>query len=146
MSPALQANSLPSEPPGKPIYIGLLLLLLSHSLMSDSLWPHGLQHAKVSCPSLSPRFCSNSCPLSEWCHPTISSSVAPFSSCPQSFSASGSFPMNIYIYMYTYSFPMNIYNIIICIYIFNVWTQLALNEGKEGCFKDNFPPMADCHQ
>ena len=51
MSPALQANSLPPEPPGKPIYIGLLLLLLSHSLMSDSLSPHGLQHAKFSSPS-----------------------------------------------------------------------------------------------
>ena len=55
---------------------------------------HGLQHTRLPCPSLSPRVCSNSCPLSWWCHPTISSSVAPFSSCIQPFLASGSFPMN----------------------------------------------------
>ena len=55
--------------------------------------PHGLQHTRLPCPSLSPRVCSNSCPLSHWCHPTISSSVAPFS-CPQSFPASGSVPMS----------------------------------------------------
>ena len=62
--------------------------------MSDSLWPHGLQHAKLPCLSLSPGVGSNSCPLSRWCHPTISSSVVPFSLCPQSFLASGSFPMS----------------------------------------------------
>ena len=55
----------------------LLLLLFSHSVVSDSLWPHGLQHAKIPCPSLSSRVCSDSCPLSRWCHPTISSSVIP---------------------------------------------------------------------
>ena len=59
-----------------------------------ALQPHGLQHAKLPCPSLSPRVCSNSCPLSWWCHPIISSSVTLFSSCPQSFPASGSFTMN----------------------------------------------------
>ena len=52
-------------------------LLLSHSIMSDSLWPHGPQHARLPCPSPSPWACSNSCPVSHWCHPTISSSVAP---------------------------------------------------------------------
>ena len=57
-------------------------------------WPHGLQHARLPCPSPSPRVCSNSCPLSRWCHPTISSSVTPFSSCPQSFPASGSFSVS----------------------------------------------------
>ena len=62
--------------------------------MSDSLRPHGLQQARLPCPSLSPRACSNSCPLSQWCHPTISSSVVPFSSCLQSFPTSGSFPMS----------------------------------------------------
>ena len=62
--------------------------------MSSSLWPHGLQHSRLPCPSPSPRVCSNSCPLSWWCHPTISSSVAPFSSCLQSFPASGFFPMS----------------------------------------------------
>ena len=67
---------------------------LSFSVLSDSLWPHGLQYARPPCPSPSPGACSNSCPLSQWCHPTILSSFVPFSSCLQSFSASGSFPMN----------------------------------------------------
>ena len=58
--------------------------------MSDSLQPHGLQHARLPCPSPAPKACSNSCPLSRWCHPTISSSVVPFSSWLQSFPASGS--------------------------------------------------------
>ena len=61
--------------------------------MSDSLWPHGLQHARPPCPSPTPRVYSNSCSLSWWCHPAVSSSVALFS-CPQSFPASGSFPMS----------------------------------------------------
>ena len=69
------------------------LLLLSHSVVSNSLWPHGLQHARLPCPSSSPPVCSDSCPLSWWCHPTISSSVVPFSRL-QSFLASGPFPMN----------------------------------------------------
>ena len=56
--------------------------------MSNSLWPHGLQHTRPPCPSPTPRACSNSCPLTWWCHPTISSSIVPFSSCPQSFPAS----------------------------------------------------------
>ena len=64
----------------------------SCSVMSDSLRPHGLQHARLPCPSPTPRVYSNSCPLSRWCHPTISSSVVPFSFCLQSFPASGSFP------------------------------------------------------
>ena len=68
-------------------------LLFSHSVMSDSLWPHRLQQARLQNPSPSPKICSNSCPLSQWYHPTISSSVVPFSSCLQSFPASGSFPM-----------------------------------------------------
>ena len=59
--------------------------------MSDSLWPHGLQHARLPCPSASPWACSESCPLSRWCHPTISSSVIPFSSCLQSFQHQGLF-------------------------------------------------------
>ena len=72
--------------------IALLLLLFNRSVESDPLQPHGRQHARLLCPSLSPRTCSNSCPLSWWCHPIISSSVISFSSCPQSFPASGSFP------------------------------------------------------
>ena len=66
----------------------------SCSVVSNSLWPHGLQHTRLPCPSPAPGVDSNSCPLSRWCHPTISSSVVPFSSCLQSFPASGSFPMN----------------------------------------------------
>ena len=62
--------------------------------MSDSLQTHGLQHVRLPCPSLSPRICSNSWLLSQWCYPTISSSVFPFSTCLQSFSASESFPMS----------------------------------------------------
>ena len=61
--------------------------------MSNSLWPHGLQHARLPYPSLSPGACLNSCPLSRWWHPTVSSSVVPFS-CPQSLPASGSFIMS----------------------------------------------------
>ena len=72
----------------------LLLLLFSRSAVSDSLRPHGLQHARLPCPSPSPGVCSNSHPLNRWCHPTISSSVVPFSSCPQSFPASESFPVS----------------------------------------------------
>ena len=70
-----------------------MLLLLSCSVMSDSLRPHGLQHSRLSCPSPSAEACSNSCPLSQWCHPTIWSSVIPFASCLQSFPASQAFPM-----------------------------------------------------
>jgi len=66
----------------------------SHSVLSDSLQHHRLQHAKLPCPSPTLGACSNSCPLSQWCHPTISSSVIPFSSSFQSFPASGSFPMS----------------------------------------------------
>ena len=66
----------------------------SRSVMSDSLWPHGLRHARLPCPSPTPGAYSNLCPLSRWCHPTISSSVIPFSSCLQSFPAAGSFPMS----------------------------------------------------
>ena len=64
--------------------------------MSNSLWPCELQHARFPCPSLSPGVCSNSCPLSRWCHPTISSTVTPLSSCSQSFPASESFPTSCF--------------------------------------------------
>ena len=72
----------------------LLLLLFSHSVVSNSLWPHGLQHARLPCPLISPGICSNSCPLNPWCQPTISSSVIPFSSCLQFFPVSESFPVS----------------------------------------------------
>ena len=88
----------------------------SHSDMSGSLRPHGLQHARPLCPSPAPGVYPNSCPLNQWCHPNISSSVIPFFSCLQSFPASGSFPVsqlfasggqNIVISASTSVFPMN---------------------------------------
>ena len=75
-------------------YSMLLSTTFSHSVVSDSLRPHGPQHARLPCPSPSPWACSNSCPLNHRCHPTISSSVASLSSCPQSFPASGSFSVS----------------------------------------------------
>ena len=66
----------------------------SRSVVSNYFWPHGLQHTRLPYPSPTPRACSNAFPLSWWCHPIISSSVVPFSSCLQSFPASGSFPMS----------------------------------------------------
>ena len=72
-----------------------LLLFFSCSVMSKSVWLHKLQHARLPCASPTPGACSNSCPSSHWCHPTISSSVVPFFSCLQSFPASGSFLMNL---------------------------------------------------
>ena len=85
-------------------YLRLLTFLLaifilssvqfSRSVVSDSLWPHGLQHTRIPCPWPIPGASSNSCPLNQWCHPTISSSIEPFTSCLQSFPASGSFPVS----------------------------------------------------
>ena len=69
----------------------------SRSVVSDSLRPHGLQHARLPCPSPTPGACSDSCPLCWWCHPTISSSVIPFSSHLQSFPGSGSFPVSWFL-------------------------------------------------
>ena len=89
----------------------------SHSVVSDSLRPHEPQHVRPPCPSPTPRVHPNPCPLSRWCHPTILSSVIPFSSCPQSLPASGSFPMsqlfasggqNIGVSASASVFPMNI--------------------------------------
>ena len=77
-------------------------LQFSRSVVSDPLWPHGLLHSRLSCPSPTPRACSNSCPSSWWCHPTISSSVIPFA-CPQSFATSGLFQWIISLW----SFPMS---------------------------------------
>ena len=70
------------------------LAWFSHSVMSDYLWPHEPQHARPPCPSRTPRVHPNTCPSSRWCHPAISSSVIPFSSCPQSFPTSGSFSVS----------------------------------------------------
>ena len=73
---------------------GFSSVQFSRSFVSDSLWPHESQHARPTCPSSTPGAYSNSCASSWWCHPIISSSVVPFSSCPQSLPASGSFPMS----------------------------------------------------
>ena len=80
-------------------------LLFGHWVLSDSFWHHGLPHTRLPCPSPSPWVCSGSCPLSQWCHPIISSSVAHFSS-PKSFLASGSFPMSWPKY-WSFSFSIN---------------------------------------
>ena len=72
----------------------LVLLLLRHIVVSSSLRSHGMPHTRLLYPSMYPRVCSNSCPWRQWCHPTMSSSVTPFSSCPQSFPTSGSSPMS----------------------------------------------------
>ena len=90
-SPAFQADSLPSEPPEKR---GKGSVQFSQSVMSNSLRSHELQHARPPSPSPTPRVHPNARPSSQGCHPTISSSVVPFSSCPQSFPASGYFQMS----------------------------------------------------
>ena len=113
-SSTLQADALPSETWGKYVCVCIYICMcvcmyvcmyitecvgvclfyecmsvqFSISVMSNSLWPHGLQHARLPCPPPTPEACSNPCPLRKWCHPTISSSVVPFSSCLQFFTAS----------------------------------------------------------
>ena len=76
------------------LYFKFFFIQFSCSVVSDSLRPHESQHARPPCPSPTPGVYSNSCPLSPWCHPIISSSVVPFSSCPQSLPTSGSFPVS----------------------------------------------------
>ena len=75
-------------------YVKLSSVRFSHSVVSDSLWPHELQHARSPCPSPTPRGHPNPYPSNQWCHPAISFSFVPFSSCPQSLPSSGSFPMS----------------------------------------------------
>ena len=127
VTPALAGRFFTTELPGKPPGLCSLaakydpltisLLSFSYSVVSYSLQTHGLQHARPPCPSPSPRVYSNSCPSSQWCHPTISSSIIPFSYCLQSFPASGSFQMsqffasggqNIEVWASASVFPMNI--------------------------------------
>ena len=81
-------------PPSSSSSLGHVPVQFSHSVVSDSFWPHESQHARPPCPSPTPGVYSKSCLSSQWCHPAISSSVIPFSSCPQSLPASGSFPMS----------------------------------------------------
>ena len=77
-----------------PSWYAVCQVQFTHSVMLKFLWPHELQHSRFHCSSPTPRACPNSCPLSQWCHPTISSSVIPFSSCLHSFPASGYFPVS----------------------------------------------------
>ena len=106
----------------------------SHSIVSESLQPHGLQHTRLPCPSPAPGVCSNSCPSSQWCHPTFSSSVVPFSSNLQSFPASGSFPVsqlftsggqNIGVSASASVLPMNIHD-----WFPSGWTGLIFLQSK----------------
>ena len=94
-APALAGAFFTTEPPGRcpELWISQFSQF-SRSVVSNSLQPHESQHARPPCPSPAPGVHSNSCPSSRWCHPAISSSVVPFSSCPQSLPASGSFPMS----------------------------------------------------
>ena len=108
----------------------------SSSVMSDSLWPHGLQHARLTCSSPTPEDCSDWGPSSRWCHSTISSSVVPFSFCLQSFLASGSFPMSWFFASGSQSIgvsasvpvlPMNIQD----------WFPLGLTGLNPCCLRDS---------
>ena len=104
--------------------------------MSDSLWPHRLQQARLPCSSPSPGACSNSCPLNQWCHPTISSSIIPFSSCLQSFPTSGSFlglfrNLN-YLCLSHYLFKSSLlWKHLYCLFELNVTAQKAVVENTE---------------
>ena len=93
VSDAIQPSH-PLSPSSSCLPIRFRSVQFNRLVVSNSLRLHGLQHVKIPCPSPTPGACSNSHPLSQWCHPTISSSVIPFSSCLQSFPASGSFPMS----------------------------------------------------
>ena len=107
----------------------------SHSVMSDFLQPHGLQHARIPCPSPTPWACSNSCSLSPWCHPTVSSSVIPLSSCLQSFPTSGSFPMSQFFCMrwpkyWSFSFSISPSNEYLRLISFRIdWLDLLAVQG-----------------
>ena len=112
----------------------MLLLVFSCSVISDSLWPHGPQHTRLSCLSPSPGACSNSCPLNRWCHPTILFSAVPFFSCLQSFPASGFFSNELALCIRGpkyWSFnisPSNEYSGLICFRI--DWFYLFAVQGK----------------
>ena len=113
----------------KKLEIELPSVQFSRSVVSDSLWPHESQHARPPCPSPSPGVHSNSHPSSQWCHPAISSSVAPFSSCPQSFPASGSLPPSIRRPKY-WSFSINLSNEYLGLISFRTdWFELLPVQG-----------------
>ena len=112
------------------------------SVMSNSLWPHGRQHARLPCLSPSPGVCSNSCPLSWWCHPSILSSASLFSSCPQSFQASGSFPVS-WLFTNCWSFsisPSNEYSGLIS-YRSDCFPSKIRNKGRLDDLKHSSSPV-----
>ena len=112
-----------------------LFCVAVQSLSPVSLWPHGLQHARLPCPSPSPGACSNSCPLSQWCHPTIWFSVVPFS-CLPSFPASGSSPMSRPFASASASvLPMNIQD----------WFSLGLLVCSSCCPRDSIKSLLQHH-
>ena len=112
----------------------------SHSVVSDSLWPHGLQQAKLLCSSPTSRPCLNSCPWSQWCHPTTSFSVFPFSSYLQPFPASGSFPISQFFASGGQSIgasasasvlPMNIHDRFPLQLNYKVWSPCCLRDSQK---------------
>ena len=106
--------------------------VFSHSVMSDSLGPHGLQQARLPYLSLSPGVHSNSCPSSWWCHPTTSSSATPFSSCPQSFPASGSSPMSLAFFC-IFIFPTETFLSDTCFNWLSTCNMLPITQKGHGC-------------
>ena len=110
-----------------------VLFQFNRSVVSDSLWPHGLQYIRLPCPSPTPGACSNSCPLSQWCRPTISSSITPFPSCCQSFPASEFFPMSHRIRWpkyWSFSFSISAFNEYSSLISFRIdWLDLLAVQG-----------------
>ena len=119
--------------------------------MSDYLWPHGLQHARPPCPSPTPRAYSNSCPSCPWCHPTVSSSVVPFSSHLQSFPASGSFPMSQFFtsggQSIGFSFSISLSNEYSGLISFRIdWLDLLAVQGTLKTLLQHHSSKASIHQ
>ena len=125
-----------------------VLLFLSHSVMSDFLQPQGLQQVRLSCPSPSNGACSYSCSMGQWCHPTISSSVISFSSCLQSFPASGSFPVSQFFPSYGQSIGVSASASVLSMNIQD-WFPLGLTGlflAVQGALKSLFHTTVRKHQ
>ena len=125
------------------LFIQFSSVQFSHSVVSHSLWPHEPQHTRPPCPSPNPRVYPNSCPLYQWCHPAISSSVVPFSSCPQSFPASGSFQMShVFItctlklvFIKTLPKPLGPYTFVLQSSSMRLLTEMQVNETYSSYFR-----------
>ena len=118
----------------------------SHSVVSNTLRARGLQHARLPCPSPTPGACSHLCPLSQWCHPTISSSVVPFSSCLQYFPASGSFPVSQFFASGGQSFgAASEYSGLISFMIYwLVWSPWCPRDSQESSPTSQFKSISSC--